>query len=163
GVCAASKPRAEIPSEAEGACAFLFTAFAAPLPQRQISPLSQFDPALRLPINLKSAQSHFMSDTIHLTLPDGSTKDVPTGTVPLAAPQPTSPRVTDAALAAKARPLASSEGNRNGNLIDLTRPLEEDTDLRIITEKDPEALEVYRHSSAHLMAAAVLELFPETK
>ncbi len=51
----------------------------------------------------------------------------------------------------------------NGDLIDLTRPLEKDTDLRSLTEKDPEALEVYRHSSAHLLAAAVLELFPETK
>ena len=36
-------------------------------------------------------------------------------------------------------------------------------DVRILTEKDPESLEVFRHSSAHLMAAAVLELFPETK
>ena len=48
-------------------------------------------------------------------------------------------------------------------LIDLTRPLEKDTDLRLLTDRDPEALEVYRHSSAHLLAAAVLELFPETK
>ena len=47
--------------------------------------------------------------------------------------------------------------------MDLTRPLEQDAELRILTERDPEALEVYRHSSAHLMAAAVLELFPETK
>ncbi len=47
--------------------------------------------------------------------------------------------------------------------MDLTRPLEHDAELRILTERDPEALEVYRHSSAHLMAAAVLELFPETK
>jgi threonyl-tRNA synthetase len=51
----------------------------------------------------------------------------------------------------------------NGDLIDLTRPLDKDTDLRILTDKDPEALQVYRHSSAHLLAAAVLELFPETK
>ena len=51
----------------------------------------------------------------------------------------------------------------NGDLIDLTRPLEKDTGLRILTDRDPEALEVYRHSSAHLLAAAVLELFPETK
>ena len=47
--------------------------------------------------------------------------------------------------------------------MDLTRPLEQDAELRILTDRDPEALEVYRHSSAHLMAAAVLELFPETK
>ena len=58
---------------------------------------------------------------------------------------------------------AALAAKTNGNLIDLTRPLEKDTDLRILTDKDPEALEVYRHSSAHLLAAAVLELFPETK
>ena len=68
-------------------------------------------------------------------------------------PSHISPRLADAAIAAKT----------NGDLIDLTRPLEKDADLRILTEKDPEALEVYRHSTAHLLAAAVLELFPETK
>src|SRR5262249_16186558 len=62
-------------------------------------------------------------------------------------------RLADTAIAAKA----------NGDLIDLTRPLEGDTPLRILTDRDPEALGVYRHSSAHLLAAAVLDLFPETK
>ncbi len=94
-----------------------------------------------------------MSDSIHVKFPDGSTKEVAKGTTPLDVAKSISPRLADAALAAKT----------NGNLIDLTRPLDKDTDLRIITEKDPEAIEVYRHSSAHLMAAAVLELFPETK
>jgi len=94
-----------------------------------------------------------MSDSIHLKLPDGSTKEVPKGTTALDVAKSISPRLADAALAAKT----------NGNLIDLARPLEEDTDLRILTDRDPEALEVYRHSSAHLLAAAVLELFPETK
>src|SRR5271167_4778474 len=94
-----------------------------------------------------------MSDSIHVKLPDGSTKDVPQGTTALDVAKSISPRLADAALAAKT----------NGNLIDLTRPLEKDTDLRILTDRDPEALEVYRHSSAHLLAAAVLELFPETK
>jgi threonyl-tRNA synthetase len=93
-----------------------------------------------------------MSD-IHITLPDGSSKDVPKGTTALEVAKSISPRLADAALAAKT----------NGDLIDLTRPLDHDTDLRILTERDPEALEVYRHSSAHLLAAAVLELFPETK
>ena len=51
----------------------------------------------------------------------------------------------------------------NGNLWDLTRPLESDAKLEILTTKNPEALEVYRHSTAHLLAAAVLELYPETK
>src|ERR1700756_5568194 len=94
-----------------------------------------------------------MADSIHIKLPDGSVKEVPKGTTPLEVAKSISPRLADAALAAKT----------NGNLIDLTRPLESDTDLRLVTDRDPEALEVYRHSSAHLLAAAVLELFPETK
>ena len=94
-----------------------------------------------------------MSDSIHLKLPDGSTKEVAKGTTALDVAKGISPRLADAALAAK----------MNGDLIDLARPLEKNTALRIITEKDPEALELYRHSSAHLLAAAVLELFPETK
>src|ERR1700687_3064278 len=94
-----------------------------------------------------------MSDSIHLKLPDGSVKEVPKGTTALDVAKSISPRLADAALVAKT----------NGNLIDLTRPLDSDTDLRILTDRDPEALEVYRHSSAHLLAAAVLELFPETK
>jgi len=94
-----------------------------------------------------------MSEAIHLKLPDGTAKEFPKGTTALDVAKSISPRLADAALAAKS----------NGDLIDLTRPLDKDTDLRIITERDPEALEVYRHSSAHLLAAAVLELFPETK
>jgi threonyl-tRNA synthetase len=94
-----------------------------------------------------------MADSIHIKLPDGSTKEVPKGTTALDVAKSISPRLADAALVAKT----------NGDLIDLTRPLEQDTDLRILTEKNPEALQVYRHSSAHLLAAAVLELFPETK
>ena len=94
-----------------------------------------------------------MSDSIHINLPDGSSQEFPKGTTALDVAKSISPRLADAALAAKT----------NGDLIDLTRPLDKDTDLRILTDKDPEALEVYRHSSAHLLAAAVLELFPETK
>jgi threonyl-tRNA synthetase len=94
-----------------------------------------------------------MADSIHVKLPDGSVKEVPSGTTALDIAKSISPRLADAALVAKT----------NGDLIDLTRPLEKDTDLRILTEKDPESLEVFRHSSAHLLAAAVLELFPETK
>jgi len=94
-----------------------------------------------------------MADNIHINHPDGTTKDVPKGTTPLEVAKSISPRLADAALVAKT----------NGDLVDLTRPLDKDTDLRILTERDPEALQVYRHSSAHLLAAAVLELFPETK
>ena len=94
-----------------------------------------------------------MPESIHVKFPDGSEKDFPKGTTPLEIAKSISPRLADLALVAKT----------NGDLIDLARPLETDTDLRLLTEKDPEALEVYRHSSAHLLAAAVLELFPETK
>ena len=94
-----------------------------------------------------------MPDSIHVKLPDGSEKEVPTGTTPLEVAESISPRLADAAIVAKT----------NGDLIDLTRPLEKDAELRILTDRDPEALQVYRHSSAHLLAAAVVELFPETK
>jgi threonyl-tRNA synthetase len=101
-----------------------------------------------------------MSELIHVKLPDGSVKDVPSGTTALDIARGISPRLADAALAAQIKP--SSNGD-SPILVDLTRPLESDVELRLLTERDPEALEVYRHSSAHLMAAAVLELFPETK
>ncbi len=94
-----------------------------------------------------------MADSIHVKLPDGSDKEVPRGTTPLQVAESISPRLAQAAITAKS----------NGDLIDLTKPLEKDTDLKILTDRDPEALQVFRHSSAHLLAAAVLELFPETK
>ena len=92
-------------------------------------------------------------ETIQVTLPDGSHQDVPEGTTALRIAESISPRLASAALAAKA----------NGELVDLTEPLNEDTDLRILTTRDAEALQVYRHSTAHLLATAVLELYPETK
>src|SRR5690348_5951666 len=99
-----------------------------------------------------------MAETIHIKLPDGSEKEVPKGTTPLEVAKGISPRLADAAIAAK----VSSNGDEP-SLIDVTRPLEKDTKLEILTERNSEALGVYRHSSAHLLAAAVLELFPETK
>ncbi|HLK49076.1 MAG TPA: threonine--tRNA ligase [Bryobacteraceae bacterium] len=90
---------------------------------------------------------------LEITLPDGSKQSVAPGTRPIDIAQSISPRLADAAIAAKV----------NGELYDLTRPLESSATLQILTNKDPEALEVYRHSTAHLLAAAVLELYPETK
>ena len=90
---------------------------------------------------------------IEITLPDGSKQSVAPGTAPIDIAKSISPRLADAAIVAKV----------NGNLYDLTRPIEQDATLQILTTKDPEALEVYRHSTAHLLAAAVLELYPETK
>jgi threonyl-tRNA synthetase len=130
---------------------------------------------------------------ITITLPDGSKKEVAPGTTSLDVARSISPRLADAALVAKIKhsalsaqhsansipASASTEVQKDGavtpasmhaapskdgwQFADLTKPLEQDAELRILTEKDPEALEVYRHSSAHLLATAVLELFPETK
>jgi threonyl-tRNA synthetase len=92
-------------------------------------------------------------DNIQVTLPDGSVKSVPPGTRPLEVAREISTRLADDAIVARV----------DGNLWDLNRPLEGNAQLQILTTKNPEALEVYRHSAAHLLAAAVLELFPETK
>jgi threonyl-tRNA synthetase len=91
--------------------------------------------------------------SITVTLPDGSTQQVPAGTTPLDVAKSISPRLADDAVVARV----------NGEMFDLTRPLEGDASLQILTSKNPEALEVYRHSTAHLLAVAVQELFPGTK
>ena len=92
-------------------------------------------------------------ESIRVTLPDGSGQTLPKGITPLTVAESISPGLAKAALVAQA----------NGDLVDLAHPLDSDTSLKLLTERDPEALRVYRHSSAHLLAAAVLELYPETK
>ncbi len=116
-------------------------------------------------------------DQIHVTLPDGSVKDFPKGVTPVEIAKSISPRLADAALVAK---VYATDGNGSksktgifsnsvdpepdgGLLYDLRRPLEQDVRLRILTEKDPDALYVFRHSAAHLLAAAVTELYPNVK
>src|ERR1051326_860649 len=91
--------------------------------------------------------------SIEITLPDGSHQPVEAGTSPLDIAKSISPCLADAAVVAKV----------NGELYDLKRPLESDATVQLLTAKDPESLMVYRHSTAHLLAAAVLELYPETK
>ena len=88
-----------------------------------------------------------------ITLPDGSQQTVPAGTKPIDIAMGISPRLADAAIVARV----------NGELYDLTRPFESDATFEILTSKNPESLQVYRHSTAHLLAAAVLELYPETQ
>jgi len=58
---------------------------------------------------------------------------------------------------------AAIAGKINGKLVDAYNPITEDCDLAIVTEKDPEGLEIIRHSCAHLLAHAVKELFPEVQ
>src|SRR5689334_10400460 len=100
-----------------------------------------------------SVQASPQLATIKVKLPDGSVKEVPKGSTALDIAKSIGTRLADAALASK----------DGWQFADLTTPLEQDVDLRLLTDRDPEALYVYRHSSAHLLAAAVLELFPETK
>ena len=124
-----------------------------------------------------------ISESIKVHLPDGSIKEFPAGSTPLDVAQSISPRLAAAAIVAKVRPV-TSPGAVNGHpessgdteagmyaaeeagaerLVDLSAPLTEDVSLQLLTERDAEALKVVRHSAAHVMAAAVLELYPETK
>jgi threonyl-tRNA synthetase len=90
---------------------------------------------------------------VTVTLPDGSTKQVDAGAPVRAVAEAISPRLAEAALVAYV----------DDKLVDLTYPLTADAKVRIVTNKNPEALEVYRHSTAHLLAAAVTALFPKVQ
>src|SRR5262249_28422411 len=90
---------------------------------------------------------------ITLRLPDGSTKQVPEGTRPRDVAEGIGKRLAQAAVAAKV----------DGTILDLDRPIPDDNKERsfqILTEKDRESLDVLRHSCAHVMARAVMRLFP---
>jgi len=86
---------------------------------------------------------------ITVTLPDGSSRRVPAGTTPGEVAGGISPRLAKAALAAAVE----------DRLVDLSYPIEKDARVRVLTQDSPEALHVYRHSTAHLLAAAVTHLF----
>jgi threonyl-tRNA synthetase len=118
--------------------------------------------------------------SIQVQLPDGSVREVASGTTPLAIAESISPRLAQASVVARIRPLqaaavaaVSPEGSESSmygaenphaeRLVDLTTPLEENVALQLLTERDADALKVLRHSAAHVLATAVTELFPETK
>ena len=90
---------------------------------------------------------------IHVTLPDGSTREIAAGASVRAVAEAISPGLAKAALAAVV----------DDRLVDLTFPLEHDARVRIVTDRSPEALPLFRHSTAHLLAAAVTNLFPGTQ
>jgi threonyl-tRNA synthetase len=87
---------------------------------------------------------------IRITLPDGSVREVEQGTRIAEVAADISPRLAKSALA----------GLVDGRLVDLPHALDADAAVRIVTPDSPEALDLYRHSAAHLMAAAVVNLFP---
>jgi threonyl-tRNA synthetase len=87
---------------------------------------------------------------VTVTLPDGSTRTVPAGAPVREVAEAISPNLARAAFAALV----------DGKLVDLSYALDKDAAVRIVTDRSPEALPLYRHSTAHLLAAAVTSLFP---
>ena len=90
-------------------------------------------------------------ENIQITFPDGSAREFPRGITALEVAKSIGQRLAADALVAKL----------GGKLVDLSTGLEESGPIQFVTPTSPEGLEVYRHSSAHLLAAAVLELFPD--
>lgn len=90
---------------------------------------------------------------ITITFPDGAVKEFPAGSSTLDIAKTISNSLAKKALA----------GKFNGTLIDLTRPIETDGTIEIVTPDHDDALEILRHSSAHLMANALRRLFPTIK
>ncbi len=91
-----------------------------------------------------------MSDRVRVTLPDGSVREVAAGTTARGVAESIGAGLARAAVAARV----------DGAIRDLDRPIDRDVSLAILTDRDPEALEVLRHSAAHVLATAVRDLFP---
>ncbi|MEO6068645.1 MAG: threonine--tRNA ligase [Gemmatimonadales bacterium] len=87
---------------------------------------------------------------LRITLPDGSVRELPAGSTARDLAQAIGPGLAKAALAARV----------NGQIRDLGRELEDGATVSLLTDRDPDALEVLRHSAAHILATAVRELFP---
>ena len=95
-----------------------------------------------------------MTNMIKITLPDGSAREVASGTTPAQIAADIGPGLAKAALAARI----------DGEIHDIMRPLEVDTELALITSRDEEeALELARHDFAHVLAEAVQNLYPGTQ
>ncbi|HEX6250146.1 MAG TPA: threonine--tRNA ligase [Gemmatimonadaceae bacterium] len=94
-----------------------------------------------------------MSDTLTLTLPDGAQRSVPAGTLPRDVVASIGPRLLRDAIAVRV----------DGTIVDLVTPLRQSGEFRVITQRDPEALDVLRHSGAHVLATAVRRLRPDAK
>ncbi|HEX3469666.1 MAG TPA: threonine--tRNA ligase [Silvibacterium sp.] len=117
-------------------------------------------------------------NSVQVKLPDGSLKQFAAGVTPFQVAESISPRLAAASIVARIKPvhaaatvtatpdegaMYAAEDPEAERLVDLSTPLTEDVELQLLTEKDADALPVVRHSAAHVLATAVLELFPETK
>ncbi|WP_424461902.1 threonine--tRNA ligase [Priestia aryabhattai] len=94
-----------------------------------------------------------VSEVIKMTFPDGAVKEYPKGSSTEDIAASISPGLKKKALAGKV----------NGELLDLRTPIEQDGSLEIITQDAPEAIEIMRHSTAHLMAQAIKRLYKDVK
>ena len=94
-----------------------------------------------------------MSDVVKITFPDGAVKEFPNGTT-------TEDIAGSISSGLKKKALA---GKLNGTMFDFKRPIEEDGAIEIITQDQPEALEILRHSSAHTMAQAIKRVYKDVK
>ncbi|MBN8898043.1 MAG: TGS domain-containing protein, partial [Rhodospirillales bacterium] len=88
-----------------------------------------------------------------ITLPDGSVRQFDAPVTGTTVAEAIGPGLARAALAMKL----------DGKLVDLATPIERDADVRFVTRKDPEALELIRHDAAHVLAEAVQDLYPGTQ
>lgn len=103
--------------------------------------------------NLSSSLTPTPAAAITLTLPDGATRTMPAGTTGIGVAESIGKSLAKAAVAIRV----------NGELRDLSRPIENDAKIAIIRRQDDEALDLIRHDCAHVMAEAVQALFPGTQ
>ena len=92
-------------------------------------------------------------NNIQITLPDESVKEIEQGSTSADIARSIGEGLLRASIAAKV----------DGDVVDLHFPLNSSTNVEIITSKNPEAHEILLHSSAHLLAQAVKELYPQAK
>jgi threonyl-tRNA synthetase len=90
---------------------------------------------------------------INITFPDGSSRKYPAGTTSLEIARAISPSLAEEAVVSEV----------NGNLIDLVRPINDDASIKFLKFSDEEGKKVYWHSTSHIMAQAIEELFPGAK
>jgi threonyl-tRNA synthetase len=113
-----------------------------------------FDAARDMPWRPPPIDLEAMTNTIKISLPDGSAREMPAGSTPADVAAAIGPGLAKAALAARV----------GGEMRDLNRPLEGDAELALITARDEaEALELVRHDYAHVLAEAVQALWPDTQ
>jgi threonyl-tRNA synthetase len=86
-----------------------------------------------------------------IEFPDKTAKEFPQGITALEVARSIGPRLASEALVAKL----------DGRMVDLSTPIEQNAPIQFITPSSPEGLEIYRHSTAHVLAAAVTDLFPD--